>query len=47
MIRCVNDQRNDTKTVWIFTNDDDPCMGSEEERNNLLVCAKDVVCTIE
>lgn len=31
------------KTIWIFTNEDNPCYGNEEEKKHLIVCANDVV----
>lgn len=32
----------DTKSLWIFTNQDDPCQGNEREQKQTLVLANDV-----
>lgn len=33
----------DAKTVWIFTNEDDPCGGNEDETKLMVIVAKDAV----
>lgn len=45
--RCVNKKATtsktpgDSKTVWIFTNEDDPCQGSEDEKRLVGMVAND------
>ena len=33
----------DSRTIWIFTNQDDPCYGNEREKEQVIVVAKDAV----
>lgn len=42
--KCV-DQRNSNQTsvIWIFTNQDDPCYGNEEEKKQVAKIANDVI----
>jgi len=38
----ANKTPRDIKTVWIFTNDDDPCQSNDEEKERVKIIAKDV-----